>query len=421
MTLAKPIAQAIFCPLSSRGVRLFVAFVASIVAVLCLTQPVAAHTRSQSQSSWSIEGDAITARVEAEAVDVTRLYALGGDAPLAETFANEVQQAFTVKIGTAACTQTAEPVIATPSGAGRFGALLRFTCPEGALARGPIEIESQLFLAVAPSHLHFAAVRDAQNRTAEAVLTESNPRATLSLEAAPEAETFWGAVVRFIPVGAAHVWSGLDHIAFMLALVLFVGGRLRAAIFAATGFTLGHTATLGLAATGVLAPDISAIEALIGFTIAFVALEIGADGAARMRNWSLPIAGALALTGVASMLQLAPLSPLIWYGLAAFVLAYPRGFPRDAGWLAAIFGLIHGCGFAGALSELDLPPQRLLASLFGFNLGVELGQIVVIGSALLVGLVVRRLPNTLRASAAAVAGAALFALGVFWFVGRLAA
>jgi hypothetical protein len=393
-----------------------------LIAVFCAAPPpAAAHTRSQSQSSWTIEGDTISARVEAEAVDVTRLYALGGEAPLAETFAAEVQQAFAVRAGGAACEQATEPVIATSSGAGRYTARISFACAEGALAREPVDIESQLFLRVAPSHLHFAAVRDAQDRTAEAVLTESNPRATLSLEAAPEAETFWGAVARFIPVGAEHVWSGIDHIAFMLALVLFVGGRLRAAIFAATGFTLGHTATLGLAATGVLAPDITAIEALIGFTIAFVALEVGADGAARMRDWSLPIAGALALAGIASVFHLVPMSPLIWFGLAAFVMAYPRGFPRDAGWLAAIFGLIHGCGFAGALSELDLPQQRLLASLFGFNVGVELGQIVVIGAALLLGLVARRLPDALRTNAAALAGAALLALGTFWFVERLIA
>ena len=173
----------------------------------------------------------------------------------------------------------------------------------------------------------------------------------------------------------------------MLALVLLVGARPRAALFTATGFTLGHTLTLGLAATGVLHPDARAIEALIGFTIAFVALEIGDPR--RMRAWSAPVAGLLALAGAASLLQFAPLSALIWFGLAAFVFAYPRGFPRDAAWLAAIFGLIHGCGFAGALNALELPRPRLLASLAGFNLGVEAAQTLVIAAALLVGLAAR--------------------------------
>jgi HupE / UreJ protein len=295
----------------------------------------------------------------------------------------------------------------------------RFVCPPGALAAGRIDIESRLFLRVAPSHLHFIAVRDTSGRNAEAVLTSSRPRASLSLAQAPAAASFWQVVARFLPIGAQHVWSGLDHIAFMLALVLLVGGQLRAALFAATGFTLGHTATLGLAATGILHPDTRAIEALIGFTIAFVALDVGADGDARMRPWSAPIAAALIVAGAAALAHLAPMSPLIWLGLAAFVYCYPRGFPRNAIWLAAIFGLIHGCGFAGALNDLDLPKARLLASLLGFNLGVEAGQATIIGGALAVGLAARHLPIARRRDLAQLAGAALFAVGGFWFVGRL--
>ncbi len=362
----------------------------------------------------------MTVRIEADALDVTRLYALGGEAPLAETFATEVASGFAVSAGGAPCQRSGDAQ-AQASGTGRLAATVRFACPTGALARGPIVIESQLFLRVAPSHLHFAALRDSEGRAAEAILTESAPRATLILTDAPAQESFWGALSRFIPIGAEHVWSGLDHVAFMLALVMLVGGRWRAAVFAASGFTLGHTATLGLAATGVLRPDIGAIEALIGFTIAFVALEVGAEGPRRVHAWSGPIAGALALAGVAALFHIAPMSPWIWFGLAAFVFAYPRGFPRDAAWIAAIFGLIHGCGFAGALSELELPQPRLLASLFGFNLGVELGQVVVIGVALLIGLAARRLPDLWRENSTHIAGAALFALGGFWFAERLAA
>jgi hypothetical protein len=394
--------------------------VALLPALLALATPAHAHTRSQSQSSWTIDGDAIVVRVEADAVDVTRLYALGGEAPLAQTFAAEAEDAFDVRAGDQDCIRDGE-VQTSVAGAGRLIAQLHFECPAGALARAPVEIGTRLFLSVAPSHLHFVSLRDERGGAAEAVLTESRPMAALTPAQAQPRETFWDALARFFPVGAEHVWSGVDHVAFMLALVLLVGARPRAAVFAASGFTLGHTATLGLAATGVLSPDIAVIEALIGFTIAFVALEIGASGAARIQAWSAPIAAVLALGGAASLFGLAPMAPLIWFGLAAFVYAYPRGFPRDATWLAAIFGLIHGCGFAGALSELDLPRPRLIASLLGFNLGVEAGQIVVIGAAVLTGFATRRLPENYRAQALAFTGAALFALGLFWFAARLAA
>jgi hypothetical protein len=393
-------------------------FWAAVLLLIVCAAPAHAHTRSQSQSLWIVDGDRVEARIEADAVDVTRLYALGGDAPIGAMFTDEVAAAFTVSANGQRC-EPSQPPRQGASEPGRVIVTWRFACPGGALARGPLEIESRLFLRVAPSHLHFAAVRDGDGRTGEAVLTSTRPHAMLTLTEERETVSFWEAVRRFLPVGVQHVWSGLDHIAFMLALVLLVGGALRPAIFAATGFTLGHTATLGLAATGVLRPDTAAIEALIGFTIAFVALEAGDGGRDRMKSWSAPIAAALAIVGLAALFRLAPLSPLIWFGLAAFVFAYPRGFPQGAIWLAVIFGLIHGCGFAGALAELDLPRPRLLASLLGFNLGVEAGQIAVIGSALIVALAIRRLPSFPRAVAAQMAGAALVAIGSYWFVGRL--
>lgn len=389
----------------------------ALALVTQVAAPAHAHTRSQSQSSWRIEADTIEARVEADAVDVTRLYTVGGEAQLGAVFAAEVRGALTVAAAGQSCAPTS-PARETPGASGRVIAVLRFACPAGALTRGVVAIESQLFLGVAPSHLHFLTIRDSLGRSAEAVLTETAPSASLALTNEPEQESAWGALTRFFPIGAQHVWSGLDHLAFILALTLLVGGRPRAALVTATGFTLGHTLTLGLAATGVLHPDTRTIEALIGFTIAFVAIEVA--GHERMLAWSAPIAAVLGCVGAASHLQLAPLSGLIWFGLAAFVYAYPRGFPRNAAWLAAIFGLIHGCGFAGALGELELPRPRLLAALAGFNLGVEVAQAIVVAVALLAGMAMQRAPETIRASAAPLAGATLFALGCYWFASRLA-
>jgi hypothetical protein len=392
---------------------------AVLLTFICVAGDAQAHTRSQSQSRWTIEGDRVSVHVEADAIDVTRLYALGGNASLDVAFAEEVATAFDVRAGGAACTANGAPR-ASIAPAGRVIAAWSFTCPSRALGRGEITLESRLFLRVAPSHLHFVAVRDAQGRSAEAVLTEPHPRAALTPASAPEVRPFGETVWRFIPVGAEHVWTGLDHMAFILALVLFSAGRLRSLVFAATGFTVGHTATLGLAAVGALRPDKLAIEALIGFTIAFVALEIGDGGQRRMRAVSAPAAALLALAGAASMFGVAPMSPLIWFGLALFVYAYPRGFPRGVALLALIFGLIHGCGFAGALSELELPQPRLLSALLGFNLGVEFGQLTVIAVALLAGFALRFGPAQLTRHAAPIAGAALFALGAYWFVSRLA-
>ncbi len=143
-------------------------------ALFCAA-PAQAHTRSQSRSNWTIAGDALEARIEADAVEVTRFYALGGDAPMEALFAGEVSRSFQVSAAGAACAPSGAADRRLGPGRTRAGALAHL-CPAGALARGPIEIESALFLSVAPSHLHFLSLRGADGETAEAVLTRPNPK-----------------------------------------------------------------------------------------------------------------------------------------------------------------------------------------------------------------------------------------------------
>lgn len=381
--------------------------------------PASAHTRSQSSSHWRIDGDTISGRVEADALDATRLYAFGGDAPLSETFRRHVGDAFSVDVEGATCAEQGESTSITAP-AGRVAAAVVFECPAGALAKGRVSITSQLFLDVAPSHLHFASVSDPTNAEAEAILTDTHRRGDFALQGDTGAGSAWSALLRFIPVGAEHVWGGFDHLAFILALALLARSVMTIAI-AATGFTLGHTVTLGLAALGVVRPDGATVEALIGFTVAFVALEAARGGEARMTRWSIPMAVGLLVLAAGSLVGKWPVSAVALAGLAVFAFAYPRGFSRGASvapWLAAGFGLIHGCGFAGALNELDLPRPHLLSALAGFNIGVELAQISVIVAALATAWVARRVFGAHVQLAGDAVAAGLFGVGVFWFASR---
>lgn len=388
------------------------------VLVLIAAGTAHAHTRSQSMSHWRVEGDALIGRVEADALDVTRLYALGGDAAMEEIFRRHAGGSFTAATEAGDCTQVGEAAVAAAS-AGRVAAIVRFTCPAGALAGG-VTLRSTLFLAVAATHLHFATLTGA-NASGEAVLTDSRRAASFSLTPGAAIEGAWPTFARYVPVGAAHVWVGLDHIAFILGLTLLARGLATAAL-AAFGFTLGHTATLALAALGILSPDSATVEALIGFTVAFVALEAARGGAERLNRWSAPLSiGLLGLAALALLHVSVVISALSLFGLALFAYAYPRGFPRGAAgapWLAAAFGLVHGCGFAGALSALDLPRPKIMAALVGFNVGVELAQIVVIAAALGVAVIWKRVAPPRLGIAPDIIAAALFALGAFWFVSR---
>tara|TARA_R110000787_G_scaffold3532_2_gene13526 strand:+ start:5839 stop:6654 length:816 start_codon:yes stop_codon:yes gene_type:complete len=148
----------------------------------------------------------------------------------------------------------------------------------------------------------------------------------------------------YVRIGFAHILPmGTDHILFVL--VLFLSSlRVRPLLFQISAFTIAHTATLGLAASGVITPLPSIIEPLIALTIAWAALENIVFE--ETQAWR----------------------PLLVFG----------------------FGLIHGMGFAGAFGDLGLPDNVFLPALLGFNVGVEFGQLAVIGMALAASLYFKR-------------------------------
>ncbi|MEO7732138.1 MAG: HupE/UreJ family protein [Kofleriaceae bacterium] len=163
--------------------------------------------------------------------------------------------------------------------------------------------------------------------------------------------------------------DGLDHILFLLALML-AGGTLIRILGIVSGFTLGHSITLALSALHIVRPPASIIEPLIALSIAFVAAE-----------------------------------------------AFLGRFEGHRWKVASAFGLIHGFGFASALNQLNLTTGDLVSALFGYNLGVEIGQvtIVLITAPLLLYLQRhRRFHPIVRALAAAI-----FVAGMFWFFQRL--
>jgi hypothetical protein len=169
------------------------------------------------------------------------------------------------------------------------------------------------------------------------------------------------------------------------------------------------------------------VEALIGFSIALVAAENLAVRAHAHRF--------VARTAAAALAVLAGLAYAGWprggppgrtlLGLALFSACYLTLAARSGASrrlrpaITLLFGLVHGFGFASVLAEIGLPRDRLVAALLGFNLGVEVGQLVALAGILAVGAVVSRLAAAPRRALAADAlSAALCALGLFWFVVR---
>jgi hydrogenase/urease accessory protein HupE len=210
----------------------------------------------------------------------------------------------------------------------------------------------------------------ADGRRLQAVLRPDAPSFVL-----PAVQSAAGAASGYLRLGIEHLLTGWDHLAFVLGLVLLVGGR-RRLLGTITAFTLGHSVTLSLAALGLVRLPPAFIEAAIALSILVLAVEVARDRPTLLgqRPWLM----------------------------------------------AAGFGLLHGLGFAGALARVGLPRREIPLALLSFNVGIELGQIgfvlAVLGLGLLVGPVLRRLPAWSTALPAYVIGT----LAAFWMFERVA-
>jgi hypothetical protein len=165
---------------------------------------------------------------------------------------------------------------------------------------------------------------------------------------------------------------GPDHILFLVGLLL-LGGSWVALLKIVTAFTVGHSLNLSLAALNVVTPPATVIEPAIALSIVFV----GADNLV-------------------------------------------RGTGRDLRmWVALVFGLVHGFGFANVLREFGLPREALGWSLFSYNVGVEIGQLAIVLLVMSVLSAIRRRSATLRQRVAFAGSIVVIAAGTYWFVQRV--
>jgi hydrogenase/urease accessory protein HupE len=181
------------------------------------------------------------------------------------------------------------------------------------------------------------------------------------------------AVIRkFIPAGIHHILIGPDHLLFLVGLLL-LGGSIRRLTMVVTSFTIAHSITLSLAALNIFTPPARIIEPAIALSIVYV----GADNL-------------LAQGG------------------------------RDVrAWIAFAFGFIHGFGFANVLREMELPGRALGWSLFSFNFGVEIGQLLVVVTVASAFAALRARSEWARRRLVYAGSILVIIAGAFWFVQRV--
>jgi hydrogenase/urease accessory protein HupE len=178
----------------------------------------------------------------------------------------------------------------------------------------------------------------------------------------------WVTMKEFALLGVEHIFTGYDHLAFLVAL-LVATTSLRALVTIVTAFTIGHSVTLALASLDIVVVPSRLIESLIALSIAYVAIE-NFLGRRIVHRWLMTF----------------------------------------------LFGLVHGFGFANILRELGLTPGRLATSLFSFNAGVEAGQLAFV--AIVSPLLWWAAKSTWKDAAVTASSVVIMCLGFYWFVQR---
>jgi len=205
-----------------------------------------------------------------------------------------------------------------------------------------------------------------------AILRPASPEFTIPIQASKlkVAGDYW-------LMGTIHILEGVDHLLFVLALLLIVIG-FAPLLKAVTAFTVAHSITLALATLGMVHVPAAPTEAIIALSILFLAAEI-----VHQRN-----------------------------GVIGITERYP--------WVIAfIFGLFHGLGFAGALSEIGVPQHEVPLALLMFNVGVETGQLLFIAVVLSLIALFKRLPISVPQGVWRVLPYSIGSIAAFWTIERV--
>jgi hydrogenase/urease accessory protein HupE len=334
-------------------------------ALALLAAPAAAaHQPTVSYSELAVRGSAVEGTLRFSLADLRGQLQLDPAALPAAALSHLLLEAFMLKA-------QGEPCALQPGaqahldGEDGIALLARWSCPREIEV---LEVRAGFLDSFPTGHTHLARVTFGPDEVSQRVAQANDAWFEVRRSRAVAHEAG-----RFLLLGIEHIFTGYDHIAFLIGLLL-LGGALRELVKIVTAFTVAHSITLALAALDLLSPSPRVIEPLIAASIVFVGLEDfwalrrGREGAALRHRWLLTSA----------------------------------------------FGLVHGFGFAAVLRELQLPRAVLATGLVSFNLGVEVGQVCIVLVALPLIRRLRAWPPFAPAASACIA-----LLGGFWLLQRL--
>lgn len=327
-----------------------------VLAILLVARLASAHAVGLSRGEYRVTDRGVRALYVFSGPELAMAFPSGDGA-------KSIVQATSVLVDGTPCRAHFESVAEAEGDAVEIRAF--FACDR---SPGVLSIDCRFLDAFADGHRHLATVSTDSNESLH-VLVRARERVDVDLGAPPPKGVPFGAMVW---MGATHIWTGYDHLAFLFGLVL-LGGRPRSLVGVVSAFTVAHSITLGMAVLGVVSVPPAIVEPAIALSIAYVGIEdlFGADPAKRWR------------------------------------ITFP-------------FGLVHGLGFASALTSLALPRAQVPLALFAFNLGVEMGQLAILAAVLPAVLWARRYP-AFRVWGVRALSFGLAVAGFLWFFRRIGA
>ena len=362
----------------------------TVIILFFLLSPLNAHYFSESFSKWNVVDNKVEANFSLLTLESTRIFQVENyqkimfEENLSETDVFKIYLSQHLKVTSEGknCSLVDE-IKELNSQEGSLNLSLNFECP----SNKEVKIINNALFNLVQSHIHIARIYIDNNLYTEKALFFNDQSIDLNEE--KENNSFSNSFYKFFSLGLDHILSGYDHLLFILGLLLLVT-NLKRLLLVITGFTIGHSLTLSLSVINIIQVKSSLVEALIGYTIMFVGLEYLYKENNDHRVSMIFITTLSLLLLIFGNL----INPNFPYFLILGILLFSLGYfyllknlnseNNLLSIITIIFGLIHGFGFGGFLLGSKISSENIFSGLLGFNLGVEVGQIIFVLLILLI-------------------------------------
>ena len=395
---------------------------------LLFSVSVNAHYYSESYSKWDINDNEISGSFNVRQIETTRILNIERYQNLLiqkkfseqMVFKKYLEEHVFVKSNNEIC-KIKKPFKLADHKEGFINIDMIFQCS----SNENINIINNAFFDLVQSHVHISRVYKNGEILSEKALFFNDQTIEVNSEQTELEFDFFISFYNFLKSGISHILNGYDHLIFIVGLLILMQG-IRNLLIVITGFTMGHSITLSLAALEIMSPNGALVESIIGFTIMFIGAEYLIQKTNKYLTANIFFTILITSLLILNIFTSYNLPTILLLGLLIFSVGYfllHKSVNRKNSLLIIItvlFGMIHGLGFGSYLVSSGISSNNIITALLGFNLGVEIGQIIFISASLIIiGILVKLKFNKIIEIIKNVSFMFVTSMGFFWFIQRL--